>query len=160
MAFYLTLGLLIALRSGTNHKASGQGTGLVLLPIASGFLPFMIPGGIGSIAWGAASTPLLGWLSLVSYREAGAAWHHAAYPALHWIRIESGEGFPVVVLIWFIAVLAPALGTCWIWNYCLLNFDRLIGRPTKTMGKAPASPGLLIAPATALRDPAFPSVSP
>ena len=111
MAFYLVAGLLTALRA-TDHATGSQSRhGLVvLLPIGSGFLPFMIPGGIGSIAWGVASTPLIGWLSLVSYREVATPGTTPVYPSLSGSGIESGDGFCLVVLTWFIAILAPALG--------------------------------------------------
>ena len=107
--FYLVAGLLAALKASDQHAtAGGRALGLVILPISSAFLPFCLPAAVGSIAWGVASTPLIAWLSLVSYREASIAWHSPVYPLLHWIGVDWGDGTLMVVLTCTIAIIAPS----------------------------------------------------
>ena len=128
-AFFLVAGLLAALRVEDHATAASRGLGLVILPLGSGILPFLLPAGIGSIAWGVASTPLVTWLSLVSYREMSYAWQYAVYPLFRWTGLNLGDGSMPVLLTCFAGIVAPALGARWIWNYSVANFDRLVGRP-------------------------------
>jgi hypothetical protein len=147
-AFYLVVGQLVALRVEDQPTASGQIMMLVMFPICSGLLPFFVPAAIGSIAWGVASAPLVSCLAFVSYREVICAWQSAVYPPLEWVGLNSGDGCLVVVMACVIGILGPALGVRLIWNYCLANFDRLVGRPTKDEQKATV-PRMLAVPATA-----------
>jgi hypothetical protein len=130
-AFYLMAGLLIALRAEDHRTAAGRNLSLVVLPIGSVLLPYLLPAAINSVLWGVASTPLVAWLSLASYRDVRCAFQYPISPLLQCINIQTGEGIPAVVLTCTIACLATASGALWMWNYSLANFDRLVGRPTK-----------------------------
>ncbi len=147
--FYLVVGLLAALKASDQHATTGgRALGLVILPISSAFLPFCLPAAVASIAWGVASTPLIAWLSLVSYREASIAWHSPVYPLFHWVGFDWGDGTLMVVLTCAIAIIAPALLARWIWNYSLANFDRMVGRPHRDVPIA-AKSRLRVVPAPA-----------
>jgi ABC-type Na+ efflux pump permease subunit len=148
-AFYLVVGQFIALQVEDQATASGRTVGLVILPICSGLLPFVLPTAISSIAYGVASPPMVSHLALVSYREVSSAWQSAVYPPLQWIGLNSGDRPLTVVLTCLIGILAPAIGARWIWNRCLANFDRLVGRPSRTEPEVSA-PGVLPLPATAV----------
>jgi ABC-type transport system involved in multi-copper enzyme maturation permease subunit len=147
-AFYLVVGQQVALQVEDQATASGRIMLVVVFPILSGLLPFFAPAAIGSIAWGVASTPLVSCLAFVSYREVSCAWQRAVYPPLEWVGLNSGDGCLVVILTCVIGIVGPALGARWIWNYCMANFDRLVGRPTREEQKATV-PRLLAVPATA-----------
>jgi len=147
--FYLVAGLLAALQATDHATAAGRGLGLVVIPISSAFLPFFLPAAAASIAWGFASTPLIAWLSLVTYREASIAWQSPVYPLFHWVGFDWGDGTLMVVLTCAVAIIAPALGGRWIWNYSLANFDRMVGRPCRDVPIAAGSRVRVVpAPAT------------
>jgi ABC-type Na+ efflux pump permease subunit len=146
--FYLVAGQLVALRVEDQATASGRILLLVIFPICSGLLPFFAKATLGSIAWGVASTPLVSCLAFVSYREVSCAWQSAVYPPLEWVGMNSGDGSLVVVMTCVLGIIGPALGARLIWNHCIANFDRLIGRPTREEHKA-AVPRVRAVPATA-----------
>jgi ABC-type Na+ efflux pump permease subunit len=146
--FYLVAGLLAALKATDHAKAAGQGLGIVVIPISSAFLPFFLPAAVASIAWGVASTPLIAWLSLVSYREASIAWQSPVYPLFHWVGFDWGDGTLMVVLTCAVAIITPALLGRWLWNFSLANFDRMVGRPCRDAPTA-AKPRVLVIPAPA-----------
>jgi ABC-type Na+ efflux pump permease subunit len=146
-AFYLVAGQLTALQVEDQATAGGRGLSLVILPVCSGLLPFFLPTAIGSIAWGVASTPLVSCLALVSYREVSSAWQSAVYPPLEWVGLNAGDGPLLVVITCVVGILGPALGARWIWNRCLANFDRLVGRPSREEREATV-PTVMAVPAT------------
>jgi ABC-type Na+ efflux pump permease subunit len=147
-AFYLVVGQLVALQVEDQATASGRIMLLVIVPICSGLLPLFLPRAIDSIAWGAASPPLISCLAFVSYREVSCAWQSSVYPPLEWVGLNSGGGCLVVIMTCVFGIVGPALGALWTWNHCLANFDRLVGRPTREEQEATA-PRLLAVPATA-----------
>jgi ABC-type Na+ efflux pump permease subunit len=147
--FYLVAGLLAALKTADHATAAVRGLGLVAIPISSAFLPFFLPAAVASIAWGFASTPLIAWISLVTYREASVAWQSPIYPLFQWVGFNWGDGTLMVVLTCAVAIIAPALLGHWLWTYCVANFDRMVGRPCRDVPIAAESRVRVVpAPAT------------
>jgi len=128
----LLLGLLVSVRAKDATDSANRSLGLLILPIVSGFLPFVLPARMSSVLLGAGSAPFVTWLSLVSYRDVRAALHYTFYPHLAWAGIASGEGAIPVLATCLLAIIAPAVGGLWIWRYLIASFDRLIGRPARS----------------------------
>jgi ABC-type Na+ efflux pump permease subunit len=143
-AYFLAAGFQSGLQIQDHASAASRSMGLVILPIGSGILPFILPTAFSSIIWGAASTPLVTWLSLVSYREVSYAWRYATYPLFHWLGMNTSEGALMVVLTCLIGIVAPAAVARWIWNHSIANFDRLVGRPVKDEREAAPRPVLAV----------------
>jgi len=126
----LLLGLLASVRAKDPSDSANRSLGLLILPLVSGFLPFVLPARMSSVLMGAGSVPFVTWLSLVSYRDVRAALHYSVYPNLAWAGIATGEGTISVLATCLLGIIGPALGGLWIWRYLITNFDRLIGRPS------------------------------
>jgi len=127
----LVLGLLASLRAKDQTAATNRSLSLLILPLVSAALPFLLPARISSVLWGAGSTPFVTWLSLVSYRDVSAALHYSVYPHLAWAGIATGEGASSVLAACLLGIILPALGGLWSWRHLLAHFDRLIGRPSR-----------------------------
>ena len=127
--FFIAWGLLCAVAAATPARAANAGMCSTILLATSGGLPFLVPAKFSSVLLGAGSSPFVIWLAQLSYRDVRNAIHHAAYPHLHWIAIDTGEGASRVLLACLIGILAPALGGLVCWRYPLAHFDRLVGRP-------------------------------
>jgi ABC-type transport system involved in multi-copper enzyme maturation permease subunit len=130
IAFYVLFGLMAATRAEARSSASA-GVGMLILPIQSAILPFLLPVGLNSVLWGMGSTPFVTWLSMVSYRELRGMFEQPVYPALQWIKLETAGSPLMGVLTCLIGIIGPALGAWWIWNHSVRNFDRWVGRPCK-----------------------------
>jgi hypothetical protein len=146
----ITAGTLIALKSVEQADRSGPGTtpptaanaghGLgwtILVPIVSGFLPFLLPGRLGSVVWGAASPPFLIWLASVSCREMRSSLREPIYPLLNWIDKPTADSPLAVGAALLIGICVPAVWGYRNWRYCVANFDRLVGRPWRESASAP-----------------------
>jgi len=129
--FLILLGLLASVRAKDPAESAGRALGLLILPVVSGIIPFLLPARLSSVLIGAGSTPFVTWLSLVSYRDVRAALHYSVFPNLAWAGIAAREGVIPVLATCLIGIIVPALGGLWIWRTLLANFDRLIGRPEK-----------------------------
>ena len=129
--FMLTFGMYISVGAKDMGAATGSTMGLLFLTIGLGGLPFLLPGRLNSVLWGAGSPPFVAWMSLVSYRDVRNAWHYPDYPLLQWMQIATGERALWVVATCLIGVMAPTIGGFYLWRYALAHFDRLIGRPCK-----------------------------
>jgi ABC-type transport system involved in multi-copper enzyme maturation permease subunit len=127
----LVFGLVVSVRAKNPAESPGWALSAVMLPICSGFLPFVLPARLSSVLLGAGSTPFVTWLSLLSYRDVRAALHYSAYPHLAWSGIATGEGLFPVLATCLLGILAPALGGFALWRYLLADFDRQVGRPTR-----------------------------
>ena len=127
-AFYVMFGLMAAARA-TDRGAASAGVGSLILPIQTGILPYLLPAGFNSVAWGVGSTPFVAFLSMVSYRELHGIFQQPVYPALQWIKLDTAGSPLVAGLTLLIAIIAPTAGAWWIWNHSLRNFDRWVGRP-------------------------------
>jgi hypothetical protein len=126
--FFLMAGMLAALQAKDHGSITMS---QIFLTIGSALLPFVLPGWLNSVLWGAGSAPFLTWLSLASYRELRMALHHGVYLPLHWFRLETGEGPFWVALACLIGIVVPSLWGLKIWRYAIANFDRFVGRPWK-----------------------------
>src|SRR5262249_32725272 len=104
-AYFLVAGLQSGLRIQDHASAASRSMGLVILPVGSGVLPFILPTGFSSIVWGTASTPLVAWLSLVSYREVSCAWRYATYPLFQWVGVNTNEGAITVLLTCLVGIV-------------------------------------------------------
>jgi hypothetical protein len=124
-------GVRASVEAKDQPTAAARGTSLAFLSLLFLALPFLLPGRINSVLFGAGSHPFVGWLSLASYREVRAALQGAAYPPLEWSGIRTGEGPLSVLATWLIGTLVPALGGWWAWRNAVDNFDRQVGRPWK-----------------------------
>ncbi len=140
-AFYVLFGVMAATRAAARSSASA-GVGMLILPIQTAILPFLLPAGLNSVLWGVGSTPWVTWLSMVSYREVRGMFQQATYPALEWIKLDTAGSPFVGVLTCVIGIVGPALGAWWIWNHSVRNFDRWVGRPWRERAAVPAD-GLL-----------------
>jgi ABC-type Na+ efflux pump permease subunit len=141
--FCMSIGLLVALRSGGAATSSSAMLNLLGLPIASLALPYLLPARLSSVLWGAASWPFVTWLSLLSYRDVRAALEYPVYPHLQWIALYTREGPLPVLAACLIGIIAPLLGGLWTWRYVTRHFDRLIGRPSAG-GSAALRPALVV----------------
>ena len=90
--FFIAWGLLCAVAAATPPRAANAGMCSTILLAISGGLPFLLPAKFSSVLLGAGSSPFVIWLAQLSYRDVRNAIHHAAYPHLHWIAIDTGEG--------------------------------------------------------------------
>jgi ABC-type transport system involved in multi-copper enzyme maturation permease subunit len=125
----LLLGQLAALHSKDQAATTNRSLSLMLLPIFSGILPFVLPARVNSVVLGAGSSPFVTWLSLFSYRDARAALQYSAYPQIAWAGIATGEGWAAVAAACVLGIVLPAAGGLWCRRYLIAHFDRLIGRP-------------------------------
>jgi hypothetical protein len=107
--------------------------GLFFVTCGTLALPYLFPRMLGSVLLGVGSPPFVAWLSLVSYRDVRNAFHYPIYPALQWMHIETGESALWVVATCLIGIVFPTLWGLYLWRAALANFDRLIGRPCKTI---------------------------
>ena len=131
-AFCLMFGLVVALQVKDRKDAMGRNMALVLLPIVSAALPYLLPAGISSVLWGAASTPFVTWLCLASHREIHSAFVASNFDqAANWIGLNTGASPLLTALTCLLAILAPALCAWRMWKYAVANFDRFVGRPWK-----------------------------
>jgi ABC-type transport system involved in multi-copper enzyme maturation permease subunit len=146
-ALYVLFGLMAATRAAARSSASA-GVGMLVLPIQSAILPFLLPAGLNSVLWGVGSTPLVTWLSMVSYREVRGMFQQAAYPALTWIKLETAGSPAMGVLTCLIGIIGPALGAWWIWSHSVRNFDRWVGRPCREEAVVVAEERIAALPAT------------
>jgi ABC-type transport system involved in multi-copper enzyme maturation permease subunit len=127
----LAYGLATAIAARDQSALSSRTLLFSFLTALTGVLPFVLPRGANSVVLGAGSPPLLSWLALVSYRDVRNAWHFTVYPAMEWMRIDSGEGAIPVVVTCLVGIITPLVWGRYLWRYALTNFDRLIGRPNK-----------------------------
>src|SRR5262249_39986810 len=127
----LVLGLWAAVRARDPATTAGTSLSLLILPIISGLLPFMLPGRLNSVLLGLASEPFVTWLSLVSYRDVRAAMHYPVYPHLAWAHIATGEGLMLVLVTCVLGIVLPFAGGFALWRRLVAEFDRLIGRPSR-----------------------------
>ena len=116
-------------RRGPSALATLPGIGFAYLLIGTAALPIFLPAGISSVLLGSGSSPFVLWLAEFSYRDLRNALQYPAYPHLHWIGIETGEGPLRVAATCLIGIVAPVLGGFSVWRYATAHFDRLIGRP-------------------------------
>jgi hypothetical protein len=86
---------------------------------------------LNSVFLGAGSPPFVAFVSLLSYRDVRNACHYPAYPFLQWMNITTGEGPLRVAATCLLGILIPTVTGFYLWRFSLVNFDRLIGRPTK-----------------------------
>ncbi len=86
---------------------------------------------MGSACLGFASSPFVTWLSLVSYRELRLVALQPVYPAFQWLKLESAGGPEIAALTCSFGIIVPALAAWWMWHYCVANFDRWVGRPSR-----------------------------
>ncbi len=136
----LVFGLWLVLKITDRNAATGQGLmTATFVPMISAALPFLLPAAFSSVLWGAASTPLVAWLSLVSYRDVHHVLHHPLelYPPMDWIALRTSDGPLAAPLTCLIGIIAPAFLAWWIWNHSLATFDRYIGRPCRNDPRAP-----------------------
>ncbi len=128
----LVFGMSVSLAAKDLAASTNRTVGLVFLTTGTLALPFFLPGMMNSVLLGASSPPFVAWLSLVSYRDVRNAWQYSVYPALQWMHIDTGEGFVSIVATCLIGVIIPTVWGLYLWRDALANFDRLIGRPSKT----------------------------
>lgn len=129
MWFMVAWGMLCAVKAKASALATHPSIGFAYLLIGTAALPIFLPAGMCSVLLGSGSSPLLLWLAEFSYRDLRNALHYSAYPHLHWIGIETGEGPLRVATACLIGIVAPVLGGLSAWRYAIAHFDRLIGRP-------------------------------
>jgi hypothetical protein len=129
----VVFGLWVVLKITDRKVAAGRALTPIFLPLISAALPFLLPAGFSSVLWGAASTPLVAWLSLVSYRDVHHVLHHPLelYPPMEWIALRTADGPLAAPLACLIGIIAPAVVAWWIWNLSLASFDRYVGRPCR-----------------------------
>lgn len=128
----LVFGMSVSLAAKDLAASTNRTVGLVFLTTGTLALPFFLPGMMNSVLLGASSPPFVAWLSLVSYRDVRNAWQYSVYPALQWMHFDTGEGFVSIVATCLIGVIIPTVWGLYLWRDALANFDRLIGRPSKT----------------------------
>ncbi len=130
-SLFLVFGLRVALTTADRNAAAGRTVIPMLVPMVSVALPFLLPARFSSVLWGVASIPLLASLSLVTYGELHHSLQHphGLYLAAEWIGLRSGDAPITAALTCLIGIITPALAAWWIWNHCLANFDRWVGRP-------------------------------
>jgi ABC-type transport system involved in multi-copper enzyme maturation permease subunit len=137
-------GVLGSLQAEKAEAAVGQGLVLTLILMGTGVLPMLLPVGLNSVLWGAASLPLVTWTSLLSYRELSTALASPLHPQFQWVGLPGGQMPMLVFSSWLIGILGPAVATFWMWKYTISQFDRLVGRPHRT--SAAADPGVATPP--------------
>jgi hypothetical protein len=128
----LVSGMSISIVANDMATSNSRTLGLTFVSIGTIALPFLLPGRIGSVLWGAGSAPFCTWLSLVSYRDVRNAWQYPVYPALQWMHIETREGHVAVAATCLFGIIIPIMWGSYLWIDALANFDRRIGRPFKT----------------------------
>jgi ABC-type transport system involved in multi-copper enzyme maturation permease subunit len=145
----LTMGTLSAVRSIERaERDGGRGDsvavaasrglgGMLLLPLGSAVLPFLLAGPLGSVVWGALSPPFMLWLVLVSWREMRSSLREPIYPCLAWIGTTLRDTPLTVGAALLIGIGVPALWGYRNWRYTVANFDRLVGRPWREIAAAP-----------------------
>ncbi len=127
--FMIAWGLLCAIKARVAELAAIPGISLAYLLTFAALLPFFLPARVSSVLLGSLTSPLVLWLAEFSYRDLRNALHYPAFPHLHWIGIETGEGPLRVAATCLIGIIAPALGGLFVWRHALAHFDRLAGRP-------------------------------
>jgi ABC-type transport system involved in multi-copper enzyme maturation permease subunit len=126
----LAIGLWASVRAPDPTTPPGFTLSLVMLPLLSGLLPFVLPTRLNSVVLGVASEPFVTWLSLFSYRDVRAALRYAVYPHLAWAGIGTGEGSFLVLATCVLGIILPAVAGFSVWKYLVAEFDPLIGRPS------------------------------
>ena len=129
--FMLAFGITISVGAKDMAAVTGPTMGILFLLTGSGALPFLLPGRLNSVFLGAGSPPFVAFISLVSYRDIRNACHYPAYPFLQWMNIATGEGPLRVAATCLIGILIPTVTGFYLWRFSLVNFDRLIGRPSQ-----------------------------
>jgi ABC-type Na+ efflux pump permease subunit len=147
--FMLTFGVFCSLRTPDPAAVTASTMSLVFWFCGTGVLPFLLPGRLNSVLLGSVSPPFVAWMTLVSYRDVRNAWHYPAYPLLHWMHLDTGEGPLSVALACLIGIIAPTLAGAYLWRYGLVHFDRLIGRPWKATRVTAETRQLVFKPAGA-----------
>jgi ABC-type transport system involved in multi-copper enzyme maturation permease subunit len=155
--FFAVCGVLASVRARGRDAAAGYSFILVFVMLLFLALPFLLPARFNSVLLGAGSHLLVGWMSLVSYRDVRAALHYGAYPPLEWMRIGTGEGPLRALGACALGIAAPAVGGWLAWRYAIAHFDRLVGRPWRAEAAAdPASRLKLLSTRKRARPPAEP----
>jgi ABC-type Na+ efflux pump permease subunit len=145
--FVLTFGIYISVGAKDKAATTGPTMALVFFLTGSGALPFLLPGRLTSVVLGAGSPPFVVFVSLASYRDVRNAGTYAVYPLLQWMNIATEEGPLRVAATCLIGILILAVAGLYLWRSSVNHFDRLIGRPFKTIPTT--NERLVIAPAAA-----------
>jgi len=128
----LVFGMSVSIAAKDMAASTNRTLGLVFLTTGTLALPFFLPGMLNSVLLGASSPPFVAWMSLLSYRDVRNAWQYSVYPALQWMHIDTREGPGWVAATCLIGIIIPTVWGLYLWRDALANFDRLIGRPSKT----------------------------
>ena len=87
-AFYVVFGLLAAVRA-TGARRPSAGVGMLILPIQSAILPFLLPAGFNSVLWGVGSTPVRHVALTGVLSRGGGVLQQPGLPALQWIKLDT-----------------------------------------------------------------------
>jgi hypothetical protein len=128
MWFLLAYGALVSIRAKDLDEAAGKCILLTMGLVMTGTLHLLLPAGLNTVLWGAGSLPLMGWMSLFSYREATAL-SAPLDPQYQWVGALGGQMPLLVFLSWLVTILGSSIGAVLCWRYAVSHFDRLVGRP-------------------------------
>lgn len=127
--FLIVSGISAGMRTKTTTAGSNSTLAIRMLLAWSGLLPFMLPTRFSSVLLGVGSLPYDVALSLISYRDVRAAMHFRPCPPLVWMGISTGEGLPMVIILWTCGFVVPTVIGYFIWREAVTSFDRRMGRP-------------------------------
>ena len=134
--FMVALGTFMSLVSRDSAQASNR-TLIPVLLLSGSFLIGYVPTRYATILMGAASVPLVNWLSLVSYRDVGAiVMGQGAFGSLAEIGIFTGEGPFRVLVTYVLGTAGTAAAAAGLTRAALARFDQAVGRPTRSPDRA------------------------
>ena len=140
--FIAIMGTTLSLWSSDRHQANERFL-LVVIPLMFwGLLPRVLPPGTSSVLLGAASLPLLLWLSLWSYNDVAAALRSGAFPQLALLAIDSGEGALAALGTCLAGLVGAAVGAAGLlFRTAARRYDAAAGRKRPRSGANPDRSG-------------------
>ena len=129
--FMVALGTFMSLVSRDTAQASNR-TLIPVLLLSGSFLVVYLPGRNATILMGAASVPLVNWLSLMSYRDIGAIVSgQGTFSTLTELGISTGEGPLRVLATCSARDRRDAAAAAGLTRAAFARFDRAVGRPER-----------------------------
>jgi len=131
--FVVALGTFVSLVSRDSAQASNW-TLIPVLLLSGSFLIGYLPTPNASILMGAASVPLVNWLSLLSYRDVSAIVSgQRALSVLAEVGISTGEGPLRLLATCVLGITGTAVAAVALTRAALSRFDRTVGRPERPL---------------------------